>query len=639
MFKIFFCVVIQLLCFNTLFAKSCPKPLDPLPKLPVPAVVPPPTSECSTPKPETLKGYLPITFVNKSGLSAEDIYICVLVNSSTQYLSFIGSDGHKLAKITKFEPSTYISEPRYTKKLSEFEKIEEDTYTFYIPNDGNNGIPTSNFMTSSRILISLKEPLTYFVNNFGVLQFPTEYDAKNDNYYILNDKIEFDLGSNALNRLNLNLTWVDFFGLPVLIQANYKFLFGKKYSQYCAVTGMPKDVGLFEVFSKYEQALESLDPPFDDHWRGLVATYKNPDNKESKLRIFAPATAMGSTQTQSNPSKVFFPTDYFLRSISDPDECTWFNAVWNGRTKTQKQAFYERRKPTPYLILDATTASTGAATAKGYQVSSGDFAFQIEGGKDKGTNVIFPWPTSSKAFFTGAVSDYEPAITGNSSIDTKNQLLKVFATSIISGFTPINCKVKDPFTITNTYVQNRSSDYFENNHLLQEWLRNCDCVNNVPWYDFYSRTLLTIGSPNLFYTSAYSDFLGTDGTIVIVNLEKDNKDASITVNLNDFSTGINFPDPYSDTKKYNITIGLPKDVVVKFGKSKDGPFGTIPSTASGDAFFLQVTYKDGYYKGKTFVTQIAPSVQVFHPVLPGEGVITTNGSSCVVNIGAGPKKT
>jgi len=624
------------ICLRALTA-ACPSSIPPLPALPVPAVVPPPIATCPTPTPTTVSGYIPITFVNNTGQAASDVYIAVLVNSSTQFLEFSGVT-QKLGAITNFTPTTYLSASPYTNTLDSFEMIAADTYTFYIPNDGNTGVPGSNVMKSSRILISLREPLTYFINNLGVLQLPTETVATDDNYYVLNDKIEFDLGSNGFNRLNLNLTGVDFFGLPLLVQANYQFFFGGAYTDACGVTGMPEGVTLFDVFSEYKTGLDSLTEPFKTHWKDLIATYTNPTGgggDDCDLRIFSPATAMGSTQTQANPTRVIFPTNYFLNSISSPRTCTWFNAVWSGKTKSGKEAFYEKRKPTPYLILDATTKA-GSATAKGYETESKSFHFTIIGGADKGKTIEFPKPKSSKAFFTGAVSDYKPAIKSSASAATNNQVLKVFATSIISGIFPINCQLPTPITINETYVQNQSANYFTNNAILTKALSGCTCVDNVPWYDFYSRRLLTIGTPNLFYTSAYSDFLGTDGTIVITSLDNENAAATITVNIGDCTTDINFPDPYSDTTSYTITVGIPATTTVEFATTAGGPFGAIPATADGDAFFLQVTYNSGVYNGQTFVTQIAPSIEVFHPVLPGQGKITTTGTSTNVSIGASP---
>ena len=629
------------ICFFVLFFRTllavCPAAIPSLPPLPIPIANPPPVATCPTPTPTTVSGYMPITFVNNSGQAASDIYIAVLVNSSTQFLEFSGVT-QKLGAITNFTPTTYLSASPYTNTLDFFEMIAADTYTFYIPNDGNTGVPGSSVMKSSRILVSLKEPLTYFVNNLGVLQVPTETVTTDDNYYVLNDKIEFDLGSNGFNRLNLNLTGVDFFGLPLLVQANYQFFHGGSFTNACGVTGMPASVTLSDVFTSYSTSLDSLSEPFKTYWKDLVAVYTNPaggGGDDCNLRIFSPATAMGSTQTQTNPTKVTFPTNYFLDSISTPKTCTWFNAVWSGKTKSGKEAFYEKRKPAPYLILDATTKG-GAATAKGYELEDKSFRFVISGGADKGKTITFPKPSSSKAFFTGAVSDYKPAIQSSASAATNAQVLKVFATSIISGIFPINCQLPTPIKIDETYVQNHSANYFENNSILTKALGGCTCVDNVPWYDFYSRTLLTIGTPNLFYTSAYSDFLGADGTIVIINLDSDNAAANVTVNIGDCTTDVNFPDPYSDTTTYTITVGIPANTTVEFATSAGGPFGAIPATADGDAFFLQVTYNSGVYSGQSFVTQIAPSVETFHPILPGQGMVTTTGTNTSVSIGASP---
>ena len=130
---------------------------------------------------------------------------------------------------------------------------------------------------------------------------------------------------------------------------------------------------------------------------------------------------MGSTQTQSNPSPVSFPTSYFLSSSGGNAPCSWFNAVWNGQTQSGAQAYYAQQSPSPAfpacLLLDATTVN-GSATALGSEQSDNSFYFTIQGGPDNGNFVSFPLPTSSMAFFTGASSGYQPAIGPNATSDT-----------------------------------------------------------------------------------------------------------------------------------------------------------------------------------------------------------------------------
>jgi hypothetical protein len=515
-------------------------------------------------------------------------------------------------------------------------------------------------MKSSRILISLKRPTTYFINNSGTLNSPSEFDITNDNFYTLNDKVEFDLGSNNLNRLNLNLTWVDFFGIPMSVQANYNFFYGSSYTPYCAVTGMPSSVKLNDVFTQYNTALGSLSSPFSTYWSTLVSKYTNPSSTISTLRIYAPATAMGSSQTQSNPTAISFPTNYFLSNATSTPDCTWFDRVWYN---TEGTAYYQQQVPhSPYLVLDATTTN-GSGTATGYETPDTNFTFTIAAPKtnvDNGKSVIIPFPTSSKAFFTGAVSDYTPAISGTASTLAYAQVFKVFATSIISGFFPINCQFPTPgfnsgtATITNTYVQDHASEYFENNSVLDTYLSDCPCVANSPWFDFYSRTLLTIGSPNLFYTSAYSDFLGADGTIVITSLNNHNSAATINITLNDCSAGITFPDPYTDTTSYTVYINAPNDknsdplaTNIQYSlESSTGPWTTYPGTpftsTGGSPIYVQLTYAStsAYptpYNGLTFVTQIAPLTEITSPILPGPATITTNGTTTTVALGAPPQ--
>ena len=170
------------------------------------------------------------------------------------------------------------------------------------------------------------------------------------------------------------------------------------------------------------------------------------------------------------------------------------------------------------------------------------------------------------------------------------------------------------------------------------------------------RSLLTIGTPNLFYTSAYSDFLGTDGTIVIVDLNTNNADAYLTVTINDSTTGINLPNPYGDTTIYTATINIPGAPIppsppppappipaatVSYGPTDSGPWTPISAPnvtipIAGNAFFLKVDYTFGAYNGQSFITQIAPAVQVFHPTLPGGGDIFTSGTTTTVSPGASP---
>lgn len=640
-------VTFQVTIVNMLFA-TCPPAIPALPTLPVPVPQDLPTRSCNGPAPAALANYLPIVIVNNSNLSASDIYVTALVNSASQYLAFSSGSGHILGSITNFTPTTYLSSSLYSYQLSFFENLVGNEYVFYIPNTGNSSTHPDTVMKSSRILISLNQPLTYFIDNTGALQVPSEFDAKNDNYYTLNDKVEFDLGSNGLNRLNLNLTGVDFFGLPLRVEADYQFLYGSTYHEACAVTGLPSAVSFSDVFSGYTGALADLAPPFNTYWSGLVATYTNPDSTVSNLRIYAPATAMGSTQTQTNPSLVTFPTNYFLNSSCNPAGCTWFNAVWQGMTLSGETAFYQQTKPTPYLKLSADI-DAGTGVAEGNEFSDGSFRFTIYGTgtsptPDKGSTITFPIPTSTKAFFTGAVSDYVPAISSSASADTNAQVLKGFATSIIAGFFPINCAVSPSINIDKEYLQNHSSEYFENNAILSGALSGCSCVANVPWYDFYSRTLLTIGTPNLFYTSAYSDYLGTDGTIVITSLHDHNADAVVSVYLNDCTMSTT-PDPYSDSTTYTVNIGIPSNThgtqlaTIGYGTSASGPFTPYSSgtfSSSGTDLFVQVTYSSGVYNGGTFVSQVAPAVRVFHPILPGGGNVVTNGTTTTVYVGASP---
>lgn len=620
---------------------DCPPSPDPFSLPVIPAPVPPTPNTCPIPGTvPSVANYLPITILNDSTLSSDDIYIAVLVNSKTQYLSFSSSGGHKVATVSNFTASSYLSSSTYSKPLSYFEKTDTtEQYTFYIPNTGVSGDSSSSPMVSSQIIISVGQPMTYFIDSNGLLAIPAINNALDDNYFILNDKVEFDLGSNNLNRLNLNLTGVDFFGLPLLVQANYQFFYGSSYTPNCAVTGWPAGVTFAEVFSGYRTALNSIPSPFTEYWEALIATYTNPSSTVSDLRIYSPKSAMTPpVQTQTNPSLVSFPTSYFLNSISDNASCTWFNAVWSGTTNSGQTAFYRQKATPPHGIeVDATTTN-GPATAKAIMGNDGSFTFTVSASQsnpDKGATMVIPSPTNSMAFFTGAVSDYQPPITGSASDGTKAQIFKVFATSIIGSFFPINCYTQPPFVITQDYLESKSANYFQNNTSLESLLSGCACESNIPWFDFYSRTLLTLGTPNLFYTSAYSDELGTDGTIVIVDLNTQNADATILITLNSLA-GVTLPTPFVDATTYSITVAYNGQTTAEYSVvSNTGPWLPIsnPISATGSAFWVKASYTEPPYDSGSYIVQVSPSAKITSPTLPYAAVITTTGTNCTVALG------
>lgn len=611
---------------------------------------------CGIASPTLKTGYIPFMLVNNSGQTDANVYISVYIpaNSTTSnkdaYLQF---DGLGVGSIANYTHSTYLSNylcpggVQYSYPLNFFPTGSvANSRLIYIPNSG--GLSGQQILQSSRIFISLGSSLNYFIDYTGALQVtsPTTID---DNYFVLYDKVEFDLGSNSLNRLNLNLTGVDFFGLPLLVKATYSFLGGTTYCPACATTGWPQSIAFSQVFNLYQNYLTTLPDPFKGYWSSLLTTYINPDNSVSNLRIFSPATAMGSTQSQQNPTKVSFPTNYFLSDIISNSACTWFNAVWQGGTVANPVSYY-MQKPSPYLILDATTSDFGVAQAKGNLNTNGSFIFSITGGSiAPGSTITIPKPTSSKAFFTGAVSDYTPAITGSGSgtnTDLQSQVFKVFATSIIAGLFPINSLNPSVGLIDQTYVVNNSASYFQNNSTLEGYLQYCSCNQNIPWYDFYSRSMLSIGQNNRFYTSAYSDFLQLDGTIVITDLQGNNANAFVTVYVNDCTATL--PDPYGDTTNYSVTVSIPNSttvpatplLTVSYGTASTGPWTPITNgqtvNLAGDGMFFQVQYLTGNYTGIDFVTQIVPIQEIFHPVLPEGGSIILEGTNVTISFGAAP---
>lgn len=562
-------------------------------------------------------GYLPFSIVNNSGFPDTEIYILILTNNFYNVITFApNGDGLMLGTVVTPPPKTYVSASGSgTYSLNTF--LNNGTYTFYLPTTVN--------LTSSRIYYSVGQPIDWFIPAVGPVQVPSQdfVDPTQDGYYTLFDKQEFTMVAN--DRFIMNPTLVDYYGLPLSFTISYL----NQSVQTIAYAGLPPTLTSTQIFSNYTTAISTL-PVMPGGgtqpiWSSLYFTYTNPSGGASgPLRVISPSQAILPIPPTLTP---LFPIDYFL--TNSYTSCDWLTTVWYNVMNT---ATYQ----TQPLYIDLSTAGPSYGVAQGTVDMSGNFNFITLTGTGAGTATLtLPLPTSSKAFFSSSLADYVPApiITGDVNVATA--IWQGLSAGIISGIIPLlNTSQTSP--LSQSYIRQQS--LFVNNANL--------CMGAVvPLYDFYSGTFISMGSGNYtkFYTTPYGDYLGTDGTITVTNIQTAN--AQVTTTIGSMS-GIPIPNPFDDTNTYTIVFNpLPATASATFGTSPN--FSSNPPVSSsgqtfinvlGSTMYLGVTYSTGSYAGQVWGVQIIPSGPAVKPTLPLGGINMVTGpvGTVTVTLGGAP---
>lgn len=578
-------------------------------------------TQITTPPPT---GYVPFTIVNNSTFPDNEIFILILTNNFNNIITFArNADNLQVGTVTTPPPKTYVSDQGSgTYPLSTFATPQngEAAYTFYLPSTVS--------MTASRIYYSIGEPLDWFIPVSGPVAVPSQdfADPAQDGFYILFDKQEFTMDAN--NRLIMNPTLVDYYGLPLSFSIEYTDYTQSTPPRVTAFAGLPPTLPSTTIFSNFETAIASLPTSPNGGtrpiWNSLYLTYAPPSGTSSLLRILAPSQAIQTTSpVLMNP---IFPINYFLTNNYTSDN--WLSQVWfNG----SNNAIYQI--PANTLFIDLSTAGPSYGIAQGSVDTSGNFNFTAISGTGTGSTLVLPLPTSSKAFFTSTLSDYTPTptITGDSNV--ANAIWQGLSAGIISGIVPLlGTSQSNP--LSQSFI--RQQTLFVNN----------PNITSGPWYDFYSGTFINMGSSpyTKFYTTPYGDYLGTDGTVTVTQIAQ--ADAVVTVTIGNMA-GIAVPNPFNDNNTYTVTFNaLPSDVTVTFGSNPD--FSSNPMVSStgetfnsvpGGMMYLGVTYNTGSYTGRIWGTHIIPSGPAPKPVLPGGLSLMLSGGvggTLTITVGASP---
>ncbi len=562
-------------------------------------------------------GYVPFTIANNSGFSDTEVFLLILTNNFFNIVTFApNADGLQLGTVATPPPRTYVNQSGSgTYPLSYF--LKNGSYTFYLP--------STVTMNASRIYYSVGQPLDWLIPFSGPVAVPAQdfSDPGQDGYYILFDKQEFTMVGN--DRFVMNPTLVDYYGIPLSFSISYLDYSVNPAVQKTAYAGLPPTLKSTMVFSNYAAAVATLPTTpgtgVQPKYSSLNFSYAPPSGSSGALRILSPNQGI-QTQSTQLPSMPLFPINYFL--TNSYMSCDWLTTVWDNAG----MAIYQ----TQPLYISLSTAGPTYGVAKGQIDGSGNFNFTALTGTGTGSTLVLPLPTSSRAFFTSVLTDYTPAPTITGDMNVATAIWQGLSAGVIAGVVPLLGTTQGN-PLSQSFI--RQQTLFTNNANL--------C--HGPWYDFYSGTLIGMGSSpyTKFYTTPYGDYLGTDGTVTVTQIA--NAGAAVSITIGDM-TGIPVPNPFNDNNNYTVVFNsLPPNVVVTFGTNPD--FSMNPSVMStgqtftnvlGSSMYLGATYSTGNYPNQLWGIHLIPSAPAAKPTLPGLNLSLSGGvgGTLSVTLGGAP---
>lgn len=437
--------------------------------------------------------YLPVTLVNNSKIVSDDnVYILVKgIDPTTNrdcYLSFDAATG----KGSYADVATGTSSFPFSYKLSQ------------LPTGGNGRLIYFPPVNSGRIYISMAAPLNLHVDgNTQKIADPDFLNVTDPSYSMFYDKVEFTYQNPG--GVFMNLTAVDFFCLPVLLELHSNS--GVQTSGFSQARS--------NIFSTVRNVFAQNDKTPGKIWNHLIVPYKDPTTQTvtGDLRILATGKAMSV-----NPN--IFDSNYLN---NDSYGFNWVNNVWGG--------YYRNHT----LSVDATELQAPNNKIFTGQVNNANqFVFTGAGGSP---TVTINLPSNSTPFFAAAGGSFDAPNNTPQAI-----IIRELTAAFASGMIPADPSV----VLSRNYFLNNTAKFYTTNPLLPGAGQTTG-----PWYDLYSKALHSFG--NHIYTFAYDDALGIDGTTAAGS--NDNPSAVLTIgDLTGTPIPNSGPIPPPPVGVYNVTV-------------------------------------------------------------------------------------
>ncbi len=525
--------------------------------------------------PAPLQNYCPVVVVNNSTLNADDIYFVAHGNDPSGIPCFLVPDANGICQYVYPNPSGMPSSASSSVLLSNLPTaintgISGSTYLVYLP-----------INSSSRAYLSLQSPMylaTAWNPKLGVLGIDDSSvtSLTDPNYYTFYQDFEFGLvppaADNSSTALYLNLSWVDYFCLPMQ-------LYTLSYPSNAPININPQVLPAGTVSTKTrEQIVKDTNSVLtkgqtEPSWGNLgVPYYNNPYTDKTPstyVRILAAKNSidLGTNPVQFQGAKVtpaFFPSDYVSNSTEGPKTGKSFmESVYQYYTKSANafwvQIFPANEAPAIYqitagsdatnLTLKFTSSTPGAPTPIYIELAHLSMEKLLSGS-------VWPFiPTSTPANYG-------------------NELSKVISALFTIG--------QFPYTATTT---SQTKPFVNNNNgfAALQYFSNPPGYANGPWYNLYDQILHqqmisqgdvpknpTLG---LGYAYDFDDLLNMSGLIQGIEIQDQYGNPSqaagavqpyVVITLESLS-GTNIPNISQDTYAYETSItSAPNGVAVSF---------------------------------------------------------------------------
>jgi hypothetical protein len=436
---------------------------------------------------------LPVRFVNNTGLSDAEVFITTLGNAATgssasicvgwgdsfvfMALPSVGAAGGTYSPVMTTNPGVTA----YSYPLSDFASDGDGQYIYMPP------------FNAGRMFISYTTPLSIETGS-NSYQNPNPATATDANYNTIYDKMEFTFvpAGCGLNQIGLNVTAVDFFGLPI-----YLYLANPGDTPDSITSGVyqPRDCVIQNMTATFADAIGNA----SSQWNGLV---QKPG--ATVLRVLSPEGSIANGGT--------FDPDYLDNAVEYG--YSWANNVWSSLT-----AFYGTEAGNLFLI-ETTTYS---ALFQG-QVSefNGVYYFIFKPQEASTTTYTIPWNEQTGIDFLEANSPFTDMSTGTPTEGTAAlpypgpgqpptqafqdavEITQLFEAAWVIGLVPQNFPGGGGATATlsRANIQTLEPYYRINPNLSQGG------QDTGPWYNLYDKSIHVPSSMNnVTYAYAWDDVL------------------------------------------------------------------------------------------------------------------------------------
>ncbi len=545
--------------------------------------------------PAPMENYCPVVVVNNTTLPANEIYFVAHGNDPNGMPCFLVPDANGVCQYVYPTPSGIPSSAGSSVLLSNLPTATGTgittgaTYLVYLPVD-----------SSSRAYFSLQSPMylaTALNPKLGVLDVNDSSitSLTDPNFYTLYQDFEFGLvepkASNLLTALYMNLSWVDYFCLPMQL---YTLSYPSNTPINSAVSlpsGTNASMTREQIISKVNKALTKGQTYAS--WGNLGVPYYNDPYTDttpaSYVRILAAKNSidLGLNPVQFQGAKVtpaFFPANY----VSSP---TYGPTKKSGTLQSFMQSVYTYyTTPANALWVKIFPANESPAI---YQITSTSDATNLTL-QFVSTTAGAPSPItleltqlSMEKLLSGSVWPFIPASTP---ANYTNELSKV-----ISAFFTIG---QLPYTASTTSA---ASPFVNNNagFAAIQYFNNPPGYINGPWYNLYDELLhqQMIGQGEvpknptlgLGYAYDFDDLLNMSGLINGLEIQDQYGNPSEVVNavqpyvvisLESLS-GTTIPNISQDTYAYETTVAsAPNGVAVSFSHYNGTTTVVTPASTS-----------------------------------------------------------